>query len=163
MYHPPCFVIKITINQLWVEERLDFLKRTYILPMHGPPQAMIPLLGSTKKGRYLAVGARACSKLSATNEEHSKQGLQGCWADINKKVTKFNGTYLQIKRVPWSGYNEEKYVEDALALFLEEEGESFSFLSCWQYLKEKPKWLGNRAPKKKEPKKAAVKQEQKLP
>ena len=50
--------------------------------------------------------------------------------DINKKVIKFNGTYHQIKIVPRSGYNEEKYVEDALALFLEGEPERFTFLSC---------------------------------
>ena len=123
-----------------------------------------PIVGNYQDGKTFWQSVQAAySKLSATNEERSKQGLQGRWADINKKVTKFNGTYLQLKKVQRSGYNEEKYVEDALALFLEEEGERFTFLSCWQYLKDKPKWVGNGAPKKKEAKKAAVKQEQKLP
>ena len=83
--------------------------------------------------------------------------------DINKKVSKFNGTYLQIKRVLWSGCNEEKYFEDPLALYQDEEKERSPFLSCWSYLKEQAKWVANGAPKKKDKKKAAVKQEQKLP
>ena len=98
-----------------------------------------PIVGNYQDGKTFWQSVQAAySKLSATNEERSKQGLQGRWADINKKVTKFNGTYLQLKKVQRSGYNEEKYVEDALALFLEEEGERFTFLSCWQYLKDKP-------------------------
>lgn len=50
-------------------------------------------------------------------------------------------------------------MEDALAHFQEEENERFTFLSCRQYLKDKPKWLANGVPKIKEAKKAAVKKE----
>ena len=123
-----------------------------------------PIVGNYQEAKtFWQTVQAAYSKLSATNEGRSIEALKSRWTDINKKVTKFNGTYLQIKRVPRSGYNEEKYLEDTLALYLDEEKERFPFLSCWEYLKDQPKWLHNGAPKKKEAKKAAVKQEQNLP
>ena len=123
-----------------------------------------PIVGNYQEAKTFWQSVQAAySRLSTTNEERSIEGLKSRWADINKKVTKFNGTYLQIKMVGRSGYNEEKYLEDALALYQDEENERFPFLSCWSYLKEQAKWVANGAPKKKEKKKAVVKQEQKLP
>jgi len=116
-----------------------------------------PIVGNYQDGKsFWQTIQEAYRKFSATNEERSLQALQARWADINKKTTKFNGIYTQITRVPRSGYNEEKYIQDALALYNDEEKESFPFLACWHYLKGKPKWLLNGAPKKKEAKKAAM-------
>ena len=119
-----------------------------------------PIVGNYQDGKsFWQTIQDAYRKFSPINEERSLASLQGRWSDINKKTTKFNGIYTQIKRVPRSGYNEERYVQDALALYSDEEKEMFAFLGCWHYLKDKPKWLVNGAPKKKEVKKAAVKVE----
>ena len=123
-----------------------------------------PIVGNYQEGKSFWQSIQeAYRKFSPTNEERSLQALQARWADINKKSTKFNGIYVQIKRVPRSGYNEEKYIQDALALYNDEEKENFPFLACWHYLKEKSKWLLNGAPKKKEANKAAVKKTDSLP
>ena len=58
--------------------------------------------------------------------------------------------------MPRSGYNEEKYVEDALKLYMDEMSEDFPFLSIWNYLKDKPKWTVNMMKKKEVTKKAIV-------
>ena len=50
--------------------------------------------------------------------------------------------------MPRSGYNEEKYVEDAPKLYKDEMSEDFPFLSIWHYLKDKPKWTVNMMKKK---------------
>jgi hypothetical protein len=110
-----------------------------------------PIVGNYQDGKsFWQTIQEAYRKFSPTNEERSLAALQGRWADINKKTTKFNGIYTQIRQVQRSGYNEERYVQDALALYSDEEKETFPFLGCWHYLKEKPKWLVNGAPKKKE-------------
>jgi hypothetical protein len=62
-------------------------------------------------------------------------------AAINKDCTKFNGIFVQLKAIPRSGWNSEKFEEEALKLYKEEVKEDFKFLSCWVYLKEKPKWV----------------------
>jgi hypothetical protein len=67
--------------------------------------------------------------------------LQCRWAAINKDCTKFNGIFVQLKAIPRSGWNYEKFEEEALKLYKEEVKEDFKFLSCWVYLKEKPKWV----------------------
>ena len=123
-----------------------------------------PIVGNYQDGKsFWQTIQAAYRKFSPTNEERSLASIQARWSDINKKSTKFNGIYTQIKRVPRSGYNDEKYIQDALALYNDEEKESFPFLACWHYLKEKPKWLLNGAPKKKEANKAAVKKTDSLP
>ena len=48
---------------------------------------------------------------------------------------------MQLKAIPRSGWNYEKFEEEALKLYKEEVKEDFKFLSCWVYLKEKPKWV----------------------
>ena len=103
-----------------------------------------PIVGNYQEARTFWQSVQAAySSLSTTNEERSIEGLKSRWADINKMVTKFNGNYLQIKRVPRSGFNEEKYLEDALLLYQDEEKERFPFLLCWSYLKEQAKWVAN--------------------
>ena len=48
---------------------------------------------------------------------------------------------MQLKAIPRSGWNYEKFEEEALKLYKEEVKEDFKFLSCWVYPKEKPKWV----------------------
>ena len=92
-----------------------------------------PIVGNYQEAKtFWQTVQAAYSNFSPTNEGRSSEALKSRWTDVNKKVTKFNGTYIQIKRVPRSGYNEEKYLEDALALYQEEEKERFPFLSCWE-------------------------------
>ena len=57
-----------------------------------------PIMGVNQDGKTLWRTIKSnFMKLSATNEERSISSLQLRWSDINKKATKFNGTYLQIK------------------------------------------------------------------
>lgn len=66
--------------------------------------------------------------------------------------------YLQFKALPRSGYDEEKYVQDVLALYRDEMNESFPFFLCWKYLREKPEWqIKDGVNKKKEKKEALAK------
>ena len=118
-----------------------------------------PIVGNNEDGKTFWQSIQAAySKRSPTNEALSIASLRGRWANINKKTTTFNGIYLQINRVPWSGYNEEKYIKDTLSLYHEEESEHFPLLSCWHYL---TKWQISGTAKKKETKKAAVKKKSK--
>ena len=113
-----------------------------------------PIIGTNQDGKSFWQTIKAnFMKLSKTNEERSISSLQSRWSDINKKATKFNGTYLQLKRLNRSGFNEEKYLEEALKLYKEETSEDFPFLSIWHYLKDKPKWTVNKMKKKEAPKK----------
>ena len=106
-----------------------------------------PIIGTNQDGKSFWQTIKSnFMKLSKTNEERSISSLQSQWSDINKKATKFNGTYLQIKRVPRSGFNEDKYIEEALKLYKEEMSEDFPFLSIWHYLKDKPKWTDYTGP-----------------
>ena len=139
-------------GKAWFQEADLYLSQAWVQSSNDP------IVGNYQEGKSFWQSIQeAYRKFSPTNEERSLQALQARWADINKNSTKFNGIYVQIKRVPRSGYNEEKYIQDALALYNDEEKENFPFLACWHYLKDKPKWLVNGAPKKKEAKKAAVK------
>jgi len=76
-----------------------------------------PIVGNYQDGKsFWQTIQAAYHKFSPTNEERSLASIQARWSDINKKSTKFNGIYTQIKRVPRSGYNDEKYIQDALML-----------------------------------------------
>ncbi len=77
-------------------------------------------------------------------EAEEPQSLSHCnvtghWAATNRDWTKFNGIFVQLKAIPRSGWNHEKFEEEALKLYKEEVKEDFKFLFCWVYLKEKPK------------------------
>ncbi len=71
----------------------------------------------------------------------TSSSLQCFWVSINKDATKFNIIFAQLKSNSRSGWNQAKYEEEALKLYKEEVKEDFKFLSCWVYLKEKPKWV----------------------
>jgi hypothetical protein len=103
-----------------------------------------PIAGTyQKKSAFWTTVQSHFMRLSGSVEERTISSLQCRWADINKKCTKFNGIMTQTRNVTRSGYTEDNYVEDALKVFKHEMGEEFNFLSCWQYLKEKPKWTIN--------------------
>ena len=119
-----------------------------------------PIVGNMQDGKsfWQTINSNFM-RLSKTNEERSISSLQSRWSDVNKKTSKFNGTYLQIKRVPRSGWNEDKYIEEALQLYKDEMLEDFTNMAVWNYLKDKPKWLLQAMKKKEVPKKEAPKKE----
>jgi len=85
-----------------------------------------------------------------TSVRHMTSGtLQNKWKTINAKCSSFAGCYAQSKNASnTSGWNEEKFRERALELFREKEGSEFDLISCWEQLKECPKWMSPEDPKK---------------
>jgi hypothetical protein len=119
-----------------------------------------PIVGNMQDGKSFWQTIKTnFMKLSKTNEERSLSSLQSRWSDINKRTSKFNGTVLQIKRVPRSGWNEDKYIEEALQLYKDEMSEDFTHMAVWNYLKDKPKWLVQAMKKKEVAKKEVIKKE----
>ena len=59
---------------------------------------------------------------------------------IQKTVNRFNYYYKRLKEVPKSGWNDDKYYEEAMENFLEAEGKRFPFVKCCKFLHGIPKF-----------------------
>ncbi|KAJ1417755.1 No apical meristem-associated, C-terminal domain [Sesbania bispinosa] len=55
-------------------------------------------------------------------------------------MQKFVGCYVQAVRRRKSGCSENDVMNDAFAIFNQDEGESFKFEYAWRLLKDNPKW-----------------------
>lgn len=86
------------------------------------------------------------------NEDRSDQktikSIQCRWQTIRKGVSKFSGYYAQITNLNESGSNEDVVIEKAKALYLNDMKSEFSYLQCWNILKEQPKWQNHVALKR---------------
>jgi hypothetical protein len=72
--------------------------------------------------------------------ERSVDSMQARWRGINAACSKFNGIFVQVTRMPKSGWNDEKYMEESLKIYQAEEKENFSYYDCWMLLKDHAKW-----------------------
>ena len=59
--------------------------------------------------------------------ERSLDSVQSRWRTINHACTKFNGIYLQVRRVVKSGWNDEKYHAEAEQIIQDEVKAKFTF------------------------------------
>ena len=79
-----------------------------------------------------------------TNSSRTVRALQSRWKAIRHDVSKFCALFLSSVRLNESGKNDEDRVVDCMNAFKMQpwnsSGYEFSFLECWYYLKEKPKW-----------------------
>lgn len=70
----------------------------------------------------------------------SIDSLQARWRKLNHNCTKFNGIYMQLKRLQKSGFTEDDYVNEAKKLYQSEVHSVFNSIGCWMIIKDHPKW-----------------------
>ena len=71
----------------------------------------------------------------------NKDSIEQRWKKkISKSVQLWNKFYRQLKSVKRSGWNEDKYIEEAGNLFKEEVGEPFKYAKCVPILHKLPKF-----------------------
>lgn len=79
-----------------------------------------------------------------TPEGRKSEGacLKGHWHKITPKVTLFNGCYVQLRDEYVSGRNDEKLMDDALALYItrSKKNKPFLYLHGWKAVCDSPKW-----------------------
>ena len=73
------------------------------------------------------------------SKERTASAVNCRWATINQDVQKFCGIMSQLHSQKKSGYNDEKYHEEATQVFKEErkgskKGQEFQFSTCWEIL-----------------------------
>jgi hypothetical protein len=59
---------------------------------------------------------------------------------VGKAVGKCNKFFKQWKKEPKSGWNEEKYIEEASVMYEDEEGKPYHFQTCVEVLHSVPKF-----------------------
>jgi No apical meristem-associated C-terminal domain len=71
----------------------------------------------------------------------NKESIEQRWKKkISKSVQLWNKFYRQVKSVERSGWNEEKYIEEAGNLYLSEIGEPFKYAKCVPVVHKLPKF-----------------------
>ena len=81
-----------------------------------------------------------------SNQDHdmpfrTKESIEQRWKKkISKCVQLWNKFYRQLKSVNQSGWNEDKYIEEAGNLYLSEVGEPFKYAKCVPVLHKLPKF-----------------------
>ena len=75
-----------------------------------------------------------------SSEIRTMQAIKTKYGEINRDTQKFCGCYRFIKNQNESGKTEEDQIRDALDLYRERYKKHFAFLSCWEVLKQVPKW-----------------------
>ena len=71
----------------------------------------------------------------------NKESIEQRWKKkISKSVQLWNKFYRQLKSVEQSGWNEEKYIEEAGNLYLSEVGEPFKYAKCVHVVHKLPKF-----------------------
>ncbi|KAL8257181.1 hypothetical protein R6Q59_029222 [Mikania micrantha] len=65
--------------------------------------------------------------------------ISGKWCDLQRKVAKFNGVWVQHHNNRKSGENDESVINESLMTYARENG-SFSHIAAWQVMIKSTKW-----------------------
>ncbi|KAL8257996.1 hypothetical protein R6Q59_030037 [Mikania micrantha] len=65
--------------------------------------------------------------------------ISGKWRDLQRKVAKFNGIWVQHHNNRKSGENDESIMNEALMAYARENG-SFAHIAPWQVMRKSTKW-----------------------
>uniref|UniRef100_A0A336MSK4 CSON005107 protein n=1 Tax=Culicoides sonorensis TaxID=179676 RepID=A0A336MSK4_CULSO len=113
-------------------------------PIHGTDQSNAVF--------WTKIHAHASQKISSLGERHW-DSLRQRWGMISRCVSKFVGCYASVQRLNQSGKTEEDKFIDSEEIYKQDMGTQFKFRSCWEILKDSPKFLAinskQTAPKRK--------------
>jgi hypothetical protein len=70
----------------------------------------------------------------------TRSAIANRWQAMNRSVQKFNGLYNALRAVPKSGWNDERYYEEAAKTYHEEQKAAFAHKRVWERLRKEPKW-----------------------
>lgn len=73
-------------------------------------------------------------------EGKNQKSLVNRWSTLSKAISKFRGVYNRIVHRRISGANDEDILQEAQALFKAENFKIFDRVSCWEILKNEPKF-----------------------
>ncbi|KAL8256528.1 hypothetical protein R6Q59_031595 [Mikania micrantha] len=65
--------------------------------------------------------------------------ISGKWRDLQRKVVKFNGVWVQHHNNRKSGENDESVMNEALMTYARENG-PFNLIAAWQVMRKSTKW-----------------------
>ena len=82
----------------------------------------------------------AYKKKTGSESGRSANAIKNRWQAMNRSVQKLNGLYSALKAAPKSGWNDEKYYEEACNAFQAEMKAPFTHKSVWERLRKEPKW-----------------------
>jgi hypothetical protein len=70
------------------------------------------------------------------------RSLETKWSNIKHDVSKFAGVHSQVQNLRRSGVSESDMLSESLELYKQKhpKGHSFTYLHCWYFLREVPRW-----------------------
>lgn len=97
--------------------------------------------GNSRKGD--TYWKQVAATYNSTTEEERKRDpkhLKGHWHKNTKKVSAFNGVYVQLRDNYQSGRSEEMLIEQALTMYESRVGQPFALMYWWKAVCDSPKW-----------------------
>ncbi|XP_066160044.1 uncharacterized protein [Oryza sativa Japonica Group] len=100
-----------------------------------------PIEGNARKGD--TYWRQVADTYNATTEDDRKRDpkhLKGHWHKHTRKVSAFNGIYVQLRDNYQSGRSEEMLMDQAMELYQSREGHPFTLGYWWKAVRDSPKW-----------------------
>ncbi|KAF0889107.1 hypothetical protein E2562_021155 [Oryza meyeriana var. granulata] len=100
-----------------------------------------PIEGNARKGEtYWTKVAKAFNATTPDERKREVSHLKGHWHKTTKKVSFFNGCYIQLRDAYASGRSDLQLMDQALELYRTRQGQQFTFTHWWKAVADSPKW-----------------------
>ncbi|XP_006654422.1 glutathione S-transferase T3-like [Oryza brachyantha] len=100
-----------------------------------------PIEGNARKGEtYWSKVAEEYNETTPEGRKRDMSLLKGHWHKTTKKVSAFNGCYVQLRDAYASGRSDGQLMEQALELYRSREGTQFQYVHWWKAFADSPKW-----------------------
>ncbi|XP_052166205.1 glutathione S-transferase T3-like [Oryza glaberrima] len=100
-----------------------------------------PIEGNSRKGD--TYWRQVTATYNSTTEDDRKRDpkhLKGHWHKTTRKISAFNGIYIQLRDNYESGRSEEMLMEQALEMYRSRVGQPFTLVYWWKAVCDSPKW-----------------------
>ncbi|KAF0894741.1 hypothetical protein E2562_002027 [Oryza meyeriana var. granulata] len=89
---------------------------------------------------YWSKVAETFNKTTPVDRKREMHHLKGHWHKTTKKVSFFNGCYIQLRDAYASGRSDDKLMDQVLDLYRSYQGHHFTYTHWWKAMHDLPKW-----------------------
>ncbi|KAF0919560.1 hypothetical protein E2562_029786 [Oryza meyeriana var. granulata] len=131
-----------------------------VLPTRAPATATDARISKSRNRHRVATtpevvddGREAFNATTPEGRKREMHHLKGHWHKTTKKVSFFNGCYIQLRDTYASGRSDGQLMDQAMELYRTRQGHQFAFVHWWKAVANSPKWnvhisSGGAVPKK---------------
>ena len=124
-------------GQGWKQSEMENLTKCYLSVSQDN------VVGTNQSGEtfWKRVHAEFLQNKGDLDNDRDDNKLKNMWSKINQACTKFDACLASAKRLNNSGFNEEKFEEEAMKMYaVKSQGKPFPYRFCYLLLQHSPKW-----------------------